>query len=121
IKNAQEAHEAIRPTDFDRARAASGDHARLYELVYNRALASQMASARLERTTVELGDGTRRALLRASGQVVLFPGYLTLYEEGRDAKADDEDGARMPILNRGDVPAKTGVEAAQHFTQPPPR
>ena len=57
IKNAQEAHEAIRPTDFDRPRAASGDHARLYELVYNRALASQMASARLERTTVELTDG----------------------------------------------------------------
>ena len=61
IKNAQEAHEAIRPTDFDRSRAGSGDHARLYELIYNRALASQMASARLERTTVELGDGTGRA------------------------------------------------------------
>ena len=75
IKNAQEAHEAIRPTDFDRPRAASGDHARLYELVYNRALASQMASARLERTTVELTDGAGRAVLRATGQVVLFPGY----------------------------------------------
>src|SRR5689334_6868169 len=84
IKNAQEAHEAIRPTDFDLPRAASGDHARLYELVYNRALASQMASARLERTTVELTDGAGRAVLRATGQVVLFPGYLALYEEGRD-------------------------------------
>ena len=121
IKNAQEAHEAIRPTDFDRARAASGDHARLYELVYNRALASQMASARLERTTVELGDGAGRAVLRASGQVVLFPGFLALYEEGRDEKAEDEEGARMPALSRGDAPAKTGVEATQHFTQPPPR
>jgi DNA topoisomerase I len=121
IKNAQEAHEAIRPTDFDRSRAASGDHARLYELVYNRALASQMASARLERTTVELADGAGRAVLRASGQVVLFPGYLALYEEGRDEKADDEEGARMPHLQRGDAPAKTGVEATQHFTQPPPR
>ena len=121
IKNAQEAHEAIRPTDFDRSRAASGDHARLYELVYNRALASQMASARLERTTVELTDGAGRAMLRASGQVTLFPGYLALYEEGRDEKAEDEEGARMPHLRSGDAPAKTGVEATQHFTQPPPR
>jgi DNA topoisomerase-1 len=121
IKNAQEAHEAIRPTDFSRSRAASGDHARLYELVYNRALASQMASARLERTTVELTDGAGRAVLRASGQVVLFPGYLALYEEGRDEKTEDEEGARMPLLREGDAPAKTGVEATQHFTQPPPR
>jgi DNA topoisomerase-1 len=121
IKNAQEAHEAIRPTDFDRARAASGDYARLYELVYNRALASQMASARLERTTVELTDGAGRAILRASGQVVLFPGFLALYEEGRDERAEDEDGARMPLLREGDAPLKTGVEATQHFTQPPPR
>jgi DNA topoisomerase-1 len=121
IKNAQEAHEAIRPTDFDRARAASGDHARLYELVYNRALASQMASARLERTTVELNDGSGRAILRATGQVVLFPGYLALYEEGRDEKVEDEEGARMPALREGDAPVKTWVEATQHFTQPPPR
>jgi len=120
IKNAQEAHEAIRPTDFDRSRAASGDHARLYELVYNRALASQMASARLERTTVELTDGAGRAVLRATGQVVLFPGFMALYDEGRDDVAD-EDGARMPALGEGDVPAKTGVESVQSFTQPPPR
>src|SRR6476659_3813712 len=121
IKNAQEAHEAIRPTDFDRSRAASADYARLYELIYNRALASQMASARLERTTVELGDGAGRAVLRASGQVVLFPGYLALYEEGRDEKAEDEEGARMPAMREGDAPAKQGVEATQHFSQPPPR
>ena len=120
IKNAQEAHEAIRPTDFDKSRAASGDHARLYELVYNRALASQMASARLERTTVELVDGTGRATLRATGQVVLFPGFMALYDEGRD-DPQDEEGARMPALGKGDVPAKTGVEAVQSFTQPPPR
>jgi DNA topoisomerase-1 len=120
-KNAQEAHEAVRPTDFSKSRAASGDHARLYELVYNRALASQMASARLERTTVELTDGAGRAVLRATGQVVLFPGFLALYEEGRDEKAEDEEGARMPALREGDAPAKTGVEATQHFTQPPPR
>jgi DNA topoisomerase-1 len=121
IKNAQEAHEAIRPTDFDRSRAGSGDHARLYELIYNRALASQMASARLERTIVELADGAGRVVLRATGQVVLFPGYLALYEEGRDEKEDAEDSARMPPLARGDAPLKTGVDATQHFTQPPPR
>jgi DNA topoisomerase-1 len=120
-KNAQEAHEAIRPTDFSQRRAGTGDHARLYELVYNRALASQMASARLERTTVELSDGTGRVVLRATGQAVLFPGYLALYEEGRDEKSDDEESARMPVLREGDSPAKTGVEATQHFTQPPPR
>src|SRR5213592_3717330 len=120
IKNAQEAHEAIRPTDFERPQGASGDHSRLYELIFNRALASQMASARLERTTVELTDGAGRAVLRATGQVTLFPGYLALYEEGRDEK-DDEESARMPALRQGDAPAKTGVEAVQSFTQPPPR
>ena len=119
-KNAQEAHEAIRPTDFYKDRAASGDHAKLYSLIYNRALASQMASARLERTTVELTDGAGRATLRATGQVVLFPGFMTLYDEGRD-DAEGEDGGRMPQLREGDAPAKTGVEATQHFTQPPPR
>src|SRR5215217_8869053 len=77
-KNAQEAHEAIRPTDFSKDRAGGGDHARLYDLIFKRALASQMASARLERTTVELVDGTGQHGLRATGQVVLFPGYLAL-------------------------------------------
>ena len=120
-KNAQEAHEAIRPTDFHKDRAAAGDHGRLYSLIFNRALASQMASARLERTTVELTDGAGRATLRATGQVVLFPGYLALYEEGRDDKGDDEEAARMPALRSGDAPTKTAVEAVQSFTQPPPR
>ncbi|HTH28079.1 MAG TPA: type I DNA topoisomerase, partial [Sphingobium sp.] len=97
-KNAQEAHEAIRPTDFSRDHVGSGDHGRLYDLIYKRALASQMASARMERTTVDLVDGTGQHGLRATGQVVLFPGYLALYEEGRDEKADDEEAARMPQL-----------------------
>ncbi|MBX9814373.1 MAG: type I DNA topoisomerase, partial [Sphingomonas sp.] len=119
-KNAQEAHEAIRPTDFTRDRAGSGDHARLYELIWKRALASQMASARLERTTIELTDGSGLHGLRASGQVVLFPGYLALYEEGRD-DAEDEESRRLPRLSAGDAPAKKGVSADQHFTQPPPR
>lgn len=119
-KNAQEAHEAIRPTDFTKDRAGSGDHARLYELVFKRALASQMASARLERTTVEMSDGTGQHGLRATGQVVLFPGYLALYEEGRDDEGDEES-RRLPRLKDGDAPAKKSVEAEQHFTQPPPR
>ena len=120
-KNAQEAHEAIRPTDFSKDRAGSGDHGKLYQLIFNRALASQMASARLERTTVELSDGAGRATLRATGQVTIFPGFMALYDEGRDDRGDDEDAARMPQLRSGDAPVKTGVEATQHFTQPPPR
>ncbi|MFP5339667.1 MAG: type I DNA topoisomerase, partial [Gammaproteobacteria bacterium] len=120
-EGAQEAHEAIRPTSFFTRRAGSGDEARLYELVYNRALASQMASARLERTSVDLTDGTGRARLRASGQAVIFPGFLALYEEGRDEKAEDEESKRIPVLREGDSPARTRVEASQHFTQPPPR
>jgi len=119
-KNAQEAHEAIRPTDFGREKAGSGDHGRLYELVFKRATASQMASARLERTTVDLTDGTGMLGLRATGQVVLFPGYLALYEEGRDDEGDEES-RRLPRINEGDSPAVKAVRAEQHFTQPPPR
>jgi DNA topoisomerase-1 len=119
-KNAQEAHEAIRPTDFGKDRAGSGDHARLYELIWKRALASQMASARLERTTADLADGTGRTVLRATGQVTVFPGYLALYEEGRDDEGD-EDSRRLPRLREGDAPARKDVTAEQHFTQPPPR
>ena len=130
-KNAQEAHEAIRPTDFGRDRVGSGDHARLYDLIWKRALASQMASARLERTTVDLADATGRHVLRATGQVVLFPGYLALYEESTDdlgvrsaqqADADEaEDARRLPRLKEGDAPARKDVAAEQHFTQAPPR
>ena len=113
-KNAQEAHEAIRPTDFGRDRAGSGDHGRLYELIWKRALASQMASARLERTTAELTDGTGQHGLRATGQVVLFPGFLALYEEGRD-DAEDEDSRRLPRLREGDAPAKKKVDGRAAF------
>jgi DNA topoisomerase-1 len=119
-KNAQEAHEAIRPTDFSRDHVGSGVHARLYDLIFKRALASQMASARMERTTVELTDGTGQHALRATGQVVIFPGFLALYEEGRD-DSEDEDGKLLPALRAGDSPAKKAVRADQHFTQPPPR
>ena len=119
-KNAQEAHEAIRPTDFAKDKAGSGDHARLYELIWKRALASQMASARMERTTIDLTDGSGQHGLRATGQVVLFPGYLALYEEGSD-DMQEEDARRLPRLHAGDAPAKKAVDAEQHFTQAPPR
>jgi len=119
-KNAQEAHEAIRPTDFSKDRVGSGDHARLYDLIWKRALASQMASARLERTTIDMEDATSQHGLRATGQVVIFPGYLALYEEGRDDEGD-EDSRRLPRMSEGATPAKKAVNAEQHFTQPPPR
>ncbi|WP_126172497.1 type I DNA topoisomerase [Altericroceibacterium xinjiangense] len=120
-KNAQEAHEAIRPTEFTRDRAGSGDEAKLYDLIFKRAMASQMAAASLERTTVTLRDPTGRHELRATGQVVKFAGFLAVYEEGRDQKDDDDDSNLLPLMRKGDAPAKKDVTATQHFTQPPPR
>ncbi len=119
-KNAQEAHEAIRPTDFTRERVGSGDEAKLYDLIFKRAMASQMAAAQLERTTVSLRDATGQHELRATGQVIRFAGFLAVYQEGFDDADEDEDGL-LPLLKAGDSPAKRGVEATQHFTQPPPR
>jgi DNA topoisomerase-1 len=120
-KNAQEAHEAIRPTDFNRQHAGSGDEGKLYDLIFKRAMASQMASASLERTTVTMRDPTGRHVLRATGQVVKFPGFLAVYEEGRDQKAEEDEEGLLPLMRQGDAPAKLGVDATQHFTQPPPR
>ena len=123
-KNAQEAHEAIRPVDFTVDRYGSEDAARLYDLIWKRALASQMASANIERTTVTLREGTGQAELRATGQVVKFPGFLAVYEEGKDQtnkEGEEDESGLLPILSNGDTPAKKGVDAAQHFTQPPPR
>jgi DNA topoisomerase-1 len=142
-KNAQEAHEAIRPTDVRRkpeavARYLERDQARLYELIWKRAVASQMASAELEQTTAEIdvpGRDGKAYGLRATGSVVLFDGFMRLYEEGRDdraqrnGKADDEakapdaddDGRRLPPLAQGDALKDQGIEAKQHFTEPPPR
>jgi DNA topoisomerase-1 len=126
-KNAQEAHEAIRPTNMtlrprEAARHLEPDQAKLYELIWNRTLASQMESAELERTTVDiLADaGKRRLEFRATGQVVRFPGFLALYQEGRDDDAD-EDSARLPAMAAGEPLKKERIEASQHFTEPPPR
>src|SRR3546814_18799165 len=85
-----------------------------------RALASQMASARLERTTIELADDNGKAGLRATGQVVIFPGFLTLYQESF-ADPEDEDSKRLPKMAQGDRPNLGEVKAEQHFTPPPPR
>ena len=128
-KNAQEAHEAIRPTDLSREHAGSGDHAKLYELIWKRTIASQMASAKLERTAVDLIDAGGNATLRATGQVVLHPGFLAVYTETVEDKAptfqaeaeDDEDGRRLPKLTQGEPAQVKSVKADQHFTEPPPR
>ena len=120
-KNAQEAHEAIRPTSFTVDHAGSGDQAKLYSLIFKRAMASQMASASLERTTVTMRDPTGRHELRATGQVVKFPGFMAVYEEGLDQKSDDDESGLLPVMNKGDSPLKKSVDAAQHFTQPPAR
>jgi DNA topoisomerase-1 len=127
-KNAQEAHEAIRPTDFfrrprDVAQFLDADHARLYELIWLRAVASQMESAEIERTTVDiLGKVDTRTLeLRATGSVVKFDGFLALYQEGRDEEEEEEEGRRLPAMSAGEVLTKRAITANQHFTEPPPR
>jgi DNA topoisomerase-1 len=125
-KNAQEAHEAIRPTDFARKPAdvagqLDGDQRRLYELVWVRALASQMESARLWRTTVDIVSGDGRIAFRASGAVVEFPGFLKLYEEGRDEKAEDDEDRRLPKVEAEEALDRRAVRPERHFTEPPPR
>lgn len=127
-KNAQEAHEAVRPTSASRtpaqvAKYVDRDQARLYELIWNRAVASQMESAELERTTVDIvaKNGGRTIDLRASGQVVKFDGFLTLYQEGQDEASEDDESKRLPAMSEAEILAKQSIEAAQHFTEPPPR
>ncbi len=124
-KNAQEAHEAVRPTSFARtpeevAKYLDADAARLYELVWKRAVASQMESAEQERTTVDVISADRKITLRATGTVTLFDGFLTLYLEGEDDSADEE-GSKLPKVAAGDAAKAQNVNSAQHFTEPPPR
>ncbi len=123
IKNAQEAHEAIRPTDPQRMpdrMKLEGDSARLYELIWKRAMASQMESASIERTSVDFVEPSGKVELRATGQVVLFDGFLALYQEGRDDE-EDEENRRLPQLRQGERVDVRDVKAGQHFTEPPPR
>ncbi len=123
IKNAQEAHEAIRPTDPSRAPRdlhLEGDQSRLYDLIWKRAVASQMEAASIERTSVDLTEPSGKVELRASGQVILFDGFLKLYQEGRDDE-EDEENRRLPQLKQGEAVKVDEVKADQHFTEPPPR
>jgi DNA topoisomerase-1 len=126
-KNAQEAHEAIRPTDLARlprqvARGLNHAQAKLYELIWRRTIASQMASAEIERTTADIlaEAGGRKLDLRATGQVTRFDGFLKLYQEGRDDE-EDEEGGRLPPMEEGQALFKERIDATQHFTEPPPR
>ncbi|AUC09554.1 type I DNA topoisomerase [Rhizobium pusense] len=130
-KNAQEAHEAIRPTDFNRTpdqvkRYLDADQLRLYELIWKRGIASQMASAEIERTTVEIlaSNGGEKAGLRAVGSVIRFDGFIAAYtdqkEDGEQSDDGDDEG-RLPPINERENLAKQKINASQHFTEPPPR
>jgi DNA topoisomerase-1 len=124
-KNAQEAHEAIRPTDVDRtpdsvARFLNPDQRRLYELVWKRAVASQMQSAELDQVTVDVTDGQGQRL-RATGSIVAFDGFLKLYREDQDDIAEEEEGRMLPPMAARDPLDRGPVSPLQHFTQPPPR
>ncbi|RDL52139.1 DNA topoisomerase 1 [Ensifer sp. M14] len=130
-KNAQEAHEAIRPTDFNRTpdqvrRFIDGDMLKLYDLVWKRGIASQMASAEIERTTAEItaDNAGNKAGLRATGSVIRFDGFIAAYtdakEDGEQTDDGDEDG-RLPEINARESLAKQKIKASQHFTEPPPR
>ncbi len=130
-KNAQEAHEAIRPTSFSRhpdqvAKYLDQDQIRLYTLIWRRAIASQMSEAIFDRTSVDItaiGEDNTPYGLRASGQVLRFDGFLTLYREGRedDDKSDNDDDRRLPALREKEKPSAEKINADQHFTEPPPR
>ena len=123
-KNAQEAHEAIRPTSIaktpDQVKAfLSSDQYRLYHLIWTRTVASQMAAAILDATTVDIAAG-ERFMLRASGQVIRFPGFMKLYIEGTDDAEEQKEGT-LPPLDEGEALRQDGLSPEQHFTQPPPR
>jgi DNA topoisomerase-1 len=123
IKNAQEAHEAIRPTDPSKAAkdlSLEGDQTRLYELIWKRTMASQMEAASIERTSVDFVEPKGEVELRATGQVILFDGFLKLYQEGRDDE-EDEENRRLPQLRQGEAVKVMDAKADQHFTEPPPR
>jgi DNA topoisomerase-1 len=124
-KNAQEAHECIRPTDMTRdansLKLTEADQKKLYDLIWKRTIACQMEAARMERTTVDIASDDGQVGLRATGQVVLFDGFLRVYEEGRDDSVLDDDDKRLPQLMQGEPAEKRKISPEQHFTQPPPR
>ena len=124
-KNAQEAHEAIRPTDVARtpesvAGGLNSDQRRLYELIWKRAVASQMQSAELDQVSVDVTDG-QGVKMRANGSIVAFDGFLKLYREDTDDASDEDDNRMLPPMSERDPLKRQKVDASQHFTQPPPR
>ncbi|MSO71437.1 MAG: type I DNA topoisomerase [Alphaproteobacteria bacterium] len=125
-KNAQEAHEAIRPTDPSRRpqdlpRGMGAEERKLYDLIWRRSMAAEMASAQLDQTTVDLASPDGKVMLRATGAVIAFDGFLKLYREDHDDNGEDEDDRRLPEIREGEALARESVTPAQHFTQPPPR
>lgn len=125
-KNAQEAHEAIRPTSLSRTPESlrgklEDDQFNLYELIWKRTIACQMENAILDQVAVDLSDGTDDVILRATGSVIAFDGFLTLYQEDEDDDQTQEEDRRLPPLKEGDKTKLLDVEQNQHFTQPPPR
>lgn len=125
VKNAQEAHEAIRPTNINRtpekvAAFLDKDHLRLYELVWKRALACQMASALLDKVAVDIPSADASLVLHATGQTIAFAGFIKVYKEDVDDEKEEEGGL-LPLMNRGDALDLTDVKTEQHFTEPPPR
>ncbi|NCC21551.1 MAG: type I DNA topoisomerase [Alphaproteobacteria bacterium] len=126
-KNAQEAHEAIRPTDAartpeDMRRYLNDEQAKLYELIWKRTVASQMESAVLDQVSADISDGTDDVVLRATGSVIAFDGFLKLYRETLDEEDEkDEENRILPPLKEGDKTKTIEVMSEQHFTQPPPR
>ncbi len=126
-KNAQEAHEAVRPTSALRTPAQVGkyltdDERKLYELIWKRAVACQMIPATLNTVSVDLSAGSEH-VFRASGTTVVVPGFLAVYEEGKDNKSaeDEDEGRKLPLMKPGDRVPLDRIVADQHFTQPPPR
>ena len=121
-KGAQEAHEAIRPTYFDKKETTgSTNEKKLYELIWRRAIASQMAEAEIEKTTINIGMSDSPYSFTASGEVVLFDGFLRVYTESYDNKAEDDDKAILPRVMKGMPLTPDIITAAQRFTSPPPR
>jgi len=125
-KNAQEAHEAIRPTDMFRrppglSRRLDDEQRRLYELIWKRAVASQMSTALIDQVAVDIAPASGEVVLRANGSTIAFDGFLTLYHEDFDDPEEDDENRRLPPLKERDALTRGEIKPEQHFTQPPPR
>lgn len=124
-KNAQEAHEAIRPTSIQRSpqevrQYLSADQIKLYEMIWKRTLACQMSAAKFDTVSLDLAVGSDENLFRATGQTMVFPGYIAVYQEDQD-DSEEESESKLPPLEKGEVVAIEQTSGEQHFTQPPPR